>query len=169
MNRIASLLAIAVAALALLAAGPATPHADAKPQTKQQRCITKGKTVQRSGAYRLYVVETESYGVDGEAGGGLTVYDLRSGKRIGDAAVVANDGFSDSLSADPVRLQKDGSVAWVGSAKGDSDGPVVEVRAMKRGKDKTLDSGLGINPKSLKVTGSTISWTKGGAPASAAF
>ena len=60
MNRTATFLTIATAALTLAsAAGRQTDHADAKAkrQTKQQRCLTKGKTVLRQGPYRLYVVE----------------------------------------------------------------------------------------------------------------
>ena len=57
MNRTATFLAIATAALTLVsAAAPTINHADAKKQTKQQRCLTKGKTVVRKGPYRLYVV-----------------------------------------------------------------------------------------------------------------
>jgi hypothetical protein len=214
MNRTATFLAIATAALTLAsAAGPVVDHADAKPQNLKQRCLTKGETVDRSGAYRLYVVEKKrgeqfyfacstkigvhvpvaedccdesgtpvatfkgdyaaiqntSYGIDGEASSSLNVWNLRTGKSLGAAAVLSHEGLSDAISAAPVLLQTDGSLAWVGSASGDDDGPFTEVRAMKRGKAKTLDSGTGIDSKSLKVSGSAISWTKDGTPKSASF
>jgi hypothetical protein len=58
MNRTATFLAIATAVATLASAAvPTLDHADAKPkQSKQQRCLTKGKTVVRDGQYRLYVV-----------------------------------------------------------------------------------------------------------------
>jgi hypothetical protein len=215
MNRTATFLAIATAALTLAsAAGPLVNHADAKKQTKQQRCLTKGSTVAKGAGSRLYVVETKGgkqfyflcstkiglhipiaddccdqlgtpsatfagnyafvqitgYGVDGEASASVTLYDLRTGKERGDSAVVDNDGFSDDVSAAPVLLQPDGRVAWIGTAKGDPDlGTVIEVHALVAGKASKLDSGTGIDPKSLKVSGSTISWTKDGTPKSASF
>jgi hypothetical protein len=58
MNRIATFLAMATAALTLAsAAGPTVNHADASGQSaKKSRCLTKGETVLKSGPYRLYVV-----------------------------------------------------------------------------------------------------------------
>jgi hypothetical protein len=102
--------------------------------------------------------------------GDLTVWNLRTGRQVGGAAIVESDVLSVRRTADPVLLQEDGSVAWIGTAFGNTDlGTVVEVRAMKGGMDETLDSGAGIDPLSLDVSGSTVNWTKDGAPKSAGF
>jgi hypothetical protein len=116
------------------------------------------------------VVQYVGYGVDGEAAGGLEVWNLRTGKSIGAAADVERDGISDLEDASPMLLQADGRLAWIGIASGDKDlGKVVEVRTLVRGKPKTLDRGTGIDPKSLKVSGSTITWTKDGVAKTGAF
>jgi hypothetical protein len=114
------------------------------------------------------VVHSVFYGIDGEAGGGVEVWNLRTGRRLGGAADVSEDGFSDSEGASPLLLQTDGRLAWIGTAAGDEDlGKVVEVRTLVGKKAATLDSGTGIDARSLKVSGSTVTWTKDGAAKSA--
>ena len=116
------------------------------------------------------VVHSVFYGVDGEAAGGPEVWNLRTGKRLASAADVSEGGLSDSNEASQLLLQSDGRLAWIGTASGDPDlGKVVEVRTLVGKKAKTLDSGTGIDQRSLKVSGSTVTWTKDGVTKSAAF
>jgi hypothetical protein len=209
MNRIASLIAIATAALTLAsAAGPAVHHADAKPQSKKQRCLTKGETVVRKGAYRLYVVESKRgeqfyfaclssvglhvlvsedsvdelgtprpifagkyvaleqtiYDEGGESGDAVTIFDLRSGKKVGGTSDIdyARAGFLPSQSgASGLRLMEDGRAAWVASGQ-DEGKRVVQIRTLVAGKAATLDSGSDVDGRSFTADTTTISWSNGG-------
>ena len=204
MNRIATFLAIATAALTLVSAAvPTIDHADAKKQTKQQRCLTKGKTVVRKGPNRLYEIKkgySEYYFVcsaklgvhipvaeiegdtgglpwatfagnyvaiediqfselDGEATGAMSVYDLRTGRKLGSAPIVGAGVYADNMGARPLLL-RDGRLAWIGTAR-EGDKRVIEVRKLVGGVATTLDSGPLIDLDSLDFDDGLLGWENG--------
>jgi hypothetical protein len=62
-------------------------------------------------------------------------------------------------------LRSTGAAAWIAQEKpvqGDEAITRREVHSGKSGKIKTLDTGLEVEPRSLKLAGSTISWVKAG-------
>jgi hypothetical protein len=68
-------------------------------------------------------------------------------------------------------LAPGGAVAWIGaeSSIGGRHGHVIEVHAAAAGGDRVLDSGSRIDPASLRLHGSTLTWTNGGTARHAAL
>ena len=79
----------------------------------------------------------------------LRVFNLRRRRRTALVTTKAGASISD------VELQKSGSVAFI------EDSTSFEVRKHEGGKSTVLDSGPGIGPNSLAVSGSTVYWTNG--------
>jgi len=106
----------------------------------------------------------------------VRVRDLRSGRTIAraDATTPLPAGSRPLVSVTDLELKPNGSVAWiaqnsVASATGTTP-ERIEVRKLeRRGRDVLLASGLGIVPASLALGGSTLYWTRDGAPFSAAL
>jgi len=105
----------------------------------------------------------------------VVVQDLRrAGKRVPAGTIAYHDGFRLSAPARTVHLASNvgvtdlelrptGTVAWI---ERDAAGTLT-VRMRGRGAATDLDSGPGIDPASLHLTGRTLSWTVAGAPRSA--
>jgi hypothetical protein len=72
--------------------------------------------------------------------------------------------FSGRAAGQALVVSRKGAVAWVQSTGADT----YDVRAGDAAGARTLDSGA-IDPKSLKLAGSTLSWTNAGAPKTAAL
>lgn len=107
----------------------------------------------------------------------LTVRDLRSGRVVHNEA--AEDLTSPALSfLTDVKLRRTGAIAWIVERTpidvplrpyrmpGDTLPDYQVLRADRAGR-ALLDSGRDIAPGSLRLSGATVSWTKGGATRSA--
>jgi hypothetical protein len=94
--------------------------------------------------------------------------DLRDGKLVHEEPATTGGLPGNSTRVPDLVVKSNGSLAWIvdiGSSVG-SDRQVVAVDSAGR---RVLDSGGTIDPESLTLTGSTLSWTKAGAPHSASL
>jgi hypothetical protein len=87
------------------------------------------------------------------------IYDLASGRSRADPL---GDYEAPMAEVTAVRLTSAGAVALVDRVDGH-----VRIRALDAQGDRVLDAEPGIDPASLTVAGSTVSWTRGGATQSA--
>jgi hypothetical protein len=111
----------------------------------------------------------------------IFVQDLRNGRvlrRLPTGSAVHHEaGFSGVGPAVAIVAKSDGAVAWIveshyepASAKNDYiSGHEYAVEAADSTGNRLLASGQGIDPASLALAGSTLYWTQGGKPASAAL
>ncbi len=67
-------------------------------------------------------------------------------------------------SAVAIVVKSDGSVAWIVES-----GSEYQVHAVDKTGSRVLAAGTDVDPRSLALTGSTLYWTQGGKPASAAL
>lgn len=92
--------------------------------------------------------------------GEVRVLDLGTGKTRKSAPTQPGGGLATDL-----ELTSTGAVAWIRAVTG----PGTELKAMDRAGERVLDSGSEIDRASLAVSGSTLYWTRAGAPKSAAL
>jgi hypothetical protein len=101
------------------------------------------------GRYLAYSDFLEHYS---DVNGGITVRDLRSGRRIHRFLrrnyVVSSGAVMDNH----------GSVAWIGKL---ANGSYDVRRSDRLGHNTRLDAGTGIDPESLRLTASIVSWRNG--------
>jgi hypothetical protein len=100
----------------------------------------------------------------------VVVVRLSDGRRLKTDPATTGQALPESYEAvDSLVLKRDRSVAWIARAhsiiRPSSGG--VEVHADDRGGKRLLDSGAGIDPGSLRLRGSRITWKHGGATRSA--
>jgi hypothetical protein len=83
-------------------------------------------------------------------------------KELGATRAVGAEAF-ESLGS--VVVMADGAVAWIGTESSFAAGRrrSIEVHAAGAGGDRVLDSGPGVDPTSLRLHGSRLSWVDGGA------
>lgn len=109
------------------------------------------------------------YGVDTVAAA-VVVRRLSDGKQLRTASATSRAvGPESSEAVTSVVVKRNGSVAWIGAA-----GSIIahrstetEVNAADRRGERLLDSGAGINARSLRLRGSTLTWVDGGRTRSA--
>jgi hypothetical protein len=100
-----------------------------------------------------FLVYSDFYEHYSETAAGITVRDLKTGRRI--------HRFSRPYyTLAGAVLDSHGSVAWIGKL---SDGSFEARRADRKGENTRLDAGSAIEPSSLALRGSTVSWRNGGA------
>ncbi|MBV9416083.1 MAG: hypothetical protein JO363_13960 [Solirubrobacterales bacterium] len=96
----------------------------------------------------------------------LVVRRLTDGKQLADFAVTRSGVVEGVESVSSMVLKGDGAVAWIGVAHSlVGHGEVIEVHAADASSsgDRLLDSGPQVAPQSLRLHGSTITWTRGAA------
>ena len=97
----------------------------------------------------------------------VVVLNLKTGKKL--IHVEQPDAFS-ATSVSALVLRSTGTVAWIFEEKpiSSSEGTRKrEIHTAKTGEIRTLDSGLDIDVRSLRLQGRTLSWTKAGVPKTA--
>jgi hypothetical protein len=101
----------------------------------------------------------------------VTVRRLSDGKRlVDDSATLASTGPESFSALDALVLKRDGAVAWISDSQSIvRPGKEVEVVKHDSAGQKLLDSGGGIQPTSLRLQGSTVSWVNAGVKRSAAL
>ena len=100
---------------------------------------------------------------------GIELLDLRSGARRSVGEVHSPPGGFPTTIPD-LELKSNGSLAWIVRTyrqAGNAGSEVREVWVLDTRGKRMLDSGLGIAPESLRLSGSTATWVKDGAPRSA--
>lgn len=102
----------------------------------------------------------------------IVVRDLATGRRLADRpAAILPVGPESYVSVASLVLQSDGAVGWIA---GDSSlvshrGTTFEVHRFEGGKSSLLDSGRAIQPTSLRLAGSRMTWRDGGVTRSASL
>lgn len=94
----------------------------------------------------------------------VVVRRLTDGALLRDRSATSRVGPESFQSVGSVVLKADGAVAWIGSQTsiiGRGRG-IIQVHAASGSSDAVLDSGAGIDPSSLRVNGSTLTWRHGG-------
>jgi len=111
----------------------------------------------------------QSFGVD-TVQASVVVRRLTDGtqlKRLGATRAVGAEAFQ---SIGSVVVNASGAVAWIGSEHSIvGHRSAIEVHADDAGGDRVLDSGPNIDPASLRLHGSQLSWADGGATRHAAL
>jgi hypothetical protein len=98
----------------------------------------------------------------------ITVRDLRDGSVLRNAAVSPAPVPGQPAPAESLVLKANGSVAWIVDRAAFMGSPrSIDVVAEDTAGRRILDSGLDIDPQSLALTGSTLTWQKGGTTRSA--
>jgi len=126
-------------------------------------CVGTQRAAPVAIAGRLVAYGLEQCGVDT----GSTVVVVRrvtNGKRLrSDPAIAGAAGPESYQTVESLVVKRDGSDAWIvvtNSLAG--HGSNIEVRAHSKSGPALLDSGFGINPSSLRLRGSKLSWRHGG-------
>jgi hypothetical protein len=135
-----------------------------------------------SGDYTLAgttVAFTEFFGEGALGNGGssdwVAVVNLRNGKRlhrVRTATPPCEPKPYEGAIVESLRLKEDGAVAWIAAdEQRHCSVPfnMYEVHALDSSGGRVLATGTDINPKSLALAGSTISWRQGGRPYSASL
>lgn len=138
-------------------------------------CATKTGRVRKLGAFdieeggaRLFRLAGTRVAFDdlscggGSAGciGGVYVVEVRSGVRRG-AANASGTGIARDL-----EVTRAGAIAWTRAPASGAPDPG-ELRKLDADGEVVLDAGSDLDKESLAVSGSTLYWTRGGAPRSA--
>jgi hypothetical protein len=127
--------------------------------------------VDHAGTFRLaekFVgFETETADpTGGESDASVQVFNLKTGKRVASELVGDNNATFHSVTA--LVVKANGSFGWIEAATAAS-----QVNRRVKARDKSglrlLDDGTDIRPDSLALAGSTLYWTRGGAPRSASL
>lgn len=119
------------------------------------------RLVRFAGSYVAYVQNIE--GVDDHVG----VVNLRTG-HVGNYEEVRPIGNAVCPQVDSLVLRSDGAAAWIATnflAQGfceNPPGPAIEVRLHDRHGLRVVDSGTGITPASLRLSGSMLRWVDAG-------
>jgi hypothetical protein len=89
----------------------------------------------------------------------VVVRRLTSGAQLHSLAATSPPGAESFQSVDSLVLKPDGAVAWIGSGSSIvGHGRLVEVRKADRSGEALLDSGSAIDPRSLRLRRSTLTW-----------
>jgi hypothetical protein len=100
----------------------------------------------------------------------IAVRDLRDGALFRHLEVSSESLPGRPRDVESLVLKANGSVAWIVSRAGFMGSPsAVDVIAVDTTGRRVLDSGVDVDPKSLALTGSTLTWRKGGAARSASL
>jgi hypothetical protein len=113
-----------------------------------------------AGSFAAYALT--SFGVD-TVTTVVVVRNLSSGKRLRDVAATTKVLPESFQTVDGIVVKADGAVAWISSVSSvfSHGSATVEVhRADSRGAT-LLDSGRAIDPRSLRLSGATLSWRDG--------
>ncbi len=128
-----------------------------------QACVGRVALAGRTAAYEL-----DTFGVD-TSSSGVVVRNLANGRVLMNRGAIWNVPGPESFeSVSSIVVKRDGAVAWI--AKVSSIGhpsALFEVHRDDRQAHDLLDSGPGIAPRSLRLHGSTITWTDAGKTRSA--
>jgi hypothetical protein len=100
----------------------------------------------------------------------VTVTRLRDGKLLRSVRATTRPlGVEATQSVVSIVVKADGAVAWIGEGHSiiNHHNDDVEVHAFDRQRDRLLDSGKGVDPTSLRLHGSKLTWKDSGDPRSA--
>lgn len=114
-------------------------------------------------AYKESLVLDEKYG--GEGADYVVVRNLLTGRVIHSVPAATPELPGDDGGGFPTQIvaRSDGSVAWIAMVfRGPSYSQSYEVHAVGKSGDRVLASGTDINPRSLTLVGSMLSWQQGG-------
>jgi hypothetical protein len=127
------------------------------------RSIAEGRAGPAAVAGEDVAYGLTTYGVD-TASTVVIVRDLRDGARLRSLPATTAPLRPESFqSVTAIAVKADGAVAWIGQAGSVISGkPTTEVHGADRRGPALLDAGAGIAPRSLRLRGSTLSWTDGG-------
>jgi hypothetical protein len=109
-------------------------------------------------AYAVYI-----HGIDfGSAT--VVITRLTDGKRLGSASAIDRAFVESFQSVTSLIVRRSGAVAWIASVGSIVNSEMsVEVHRLDRGgRSVLLDRGAKIDPKSLRLRGSTLTWTNAG-------
>jgi hypothetical protein len=105
----------------------------------------------------------ESFGVD-TVSASVIVRRLTDGTEVKELRATRAVGAEAFESIGSVAVRANGAVAWIGTEHSIvGHGSAIEVHAAGAGGDRVLDSGSRIDPASLRLHGSRLSWVDGGA------
>jgi hypothetical protein len=117
---------------------------------------------------RIAAYELKGVGVD-TSSAGVLVRSLANGRVLADQAAILNVPGPESFeSVRMIVVKRDGAVAWIAAVSSiGHPSSLFEVHRGDRQGHALLDSGARIVPRSLRLHGSTITWTDAGMPRSA--
>jgi hypothetical protein len=105
----------------------------------------------------------QSFGVD-TASASVVVRRLTDDRKVKELRATRAVGVEAFQSVGSVVVRASGAVAWIGLEHSIVGGSTaIEVHASGAGGDQVLDSGSRIDPTSLRLHGSRLSWSDGGA------
>jgi hypothetical protein len=95
----------------------------------------------------------------------VVVRRLTDGGQLASFTATSAAGVESFQLVGSVVVRSDGAVAWIGQVSSiiSRGRELIEVHAAAGGHDSVLDSGAGIDPRSLQLHGSTLTWQHGGA------
>jgi hypothetical protein len=133
------------------------------------RALTESRVGPVAVAGDLAAYGRQSFGVD-TVSASVVLRRLTDGTRLKELRATRAVGAEAFESIGSVVVNASGGVGWIGSEHsivGHSS--AIEVHAAGTGGDRVLDSGLNIDPTSLRLLGSQLSWIDGGATHHATF
>jgi len=95
----------------------------------------------------------------------VSVVDLATGATLTSAPATTPENRAESfIAVTSIVIDRHGTVAWIGSRSAvGAFTPIYEVHALDaEGQDRLLASGVAIAPRSLALTGETLSWRQRG-------
>jgi hypothetical protein len=128
------------------------------------RAIAKARVGPVAVAGNLAAYGLTSFGID-TVRASVVVRRLTDGTEVKELSATHAVGAEAFESIGSVVVMANGAVAWIGSEHSIAAGrrTAIEVHAAGAGGDRVLDSGAGIDPTSLRLHGSQLSWVDGGA------
>ena len=120
--------------------------------------VTPAAVAGNDAAYGL-----SDFGVD-TVRAGVVVRRLTDGKQLQDFPATNRNVAEGFQAVRSLAVKSDGSVAWIGAVRSIRGGQgLIEVHAAaaSASTDELLDSGAGIDPTSLRLHGSTLTWKHG--------
>ncbi len=127
------------------------------------RSIAESRVGPVAVAGELAAYGLQSFGID-TVSASIVVRRLTDGKKLKELPATRAVSAESFESIGSVAVIASGAVAWIGSERSiiASRGSI-EVHAAGSGGDRVLDSGPRIDPNSLRLHGSRLSWVNGGA------
>ena len=127
------------------------------------RAIAKARIGPVAVAGNLAAYGLTSFGID-TVRASVVVRRLTDGTEVKELAATHAVGAESFESIGSVVVFSNSAVAWIGSEHSiAARRTAIEVHAAGAGGDRVLDSGAGIDPTSLRLHGSQLSWVDGGA------